>query len=46
MGKLREYFLVDRTYQFDEDNVPAGAELVETKEAPKPANKARAPKNK
>lgn len=46
VGKLREYFYIDRTYLFDEDNVPTGAKLVEVKEAPKPANKARTPKTK
>lgn len=35
------------TYQFDENDVPDGAVLIETKSAPKPANKARrAPQNK
>lgn len=42
---LKEYQLGDRTYQFDEDNVPDGAVLV-TKEAPAPTNKARKPANK
>ena len=35
------------TYQFDENDVPDGAVLIETKSAPKPANKVRqAPANK
>ena len=36
----------DRTFQFREGEQPAGAEEVKTKQAPKPANKARKPKAK
>ncbi len=44
---LREYEYAGGTYQFDEDTAPQGAVLVETKAAPKPANKlGKAPVNK
>lgn len=36
----------DRTFQYREGEQPAGAEEVKTKQAPKPANKARKPKTK
>lgn len=45
---LKEYRIGDRTYLFDEDKVPADAELVDrTKAADQPANKAaKRPANK
>lgn len=49
---LKEYEYRGATYQFDEDNAPDGAvevkqaEKRENKQAPKPQNKQRTPKNK
>lgn len=44
---LKEYVFAGGTYQFDEDEAPEGAVLVEVKVAPKPENKARkVPANK